>query len=251
MTTLITRDVPYAYCGVNMMGLLCAPAGAAGTPGVLLVPDAYGFTHDAQETAMRLAMLGYSVVVADMWGGRHIATSEDQIGPLIGSVASDREAWMGRLGAAVDAACAQPEIEPRSLAGLGYCVGGSGVLEYARTGGTLAAAIAVHPGLDLLGSDWSSGRPTRVLACVGSEDPLANEQMRDSLASGLTSSGCDWELQLYSGTKHAFTSKAALSTSMPDVVAFHPRNAARAWDATVRFLAELRDDTSPPPRERP
>lgn len=68
---------------------------------------------------------------------------------------------------------------------------------------------------------------------------MATAEHRARLQQAMSDAGVDWEVDLYSGTKHAFTSPKAQFSPMPDVIAYHPRNAARAWDATTRFLREL------------
>jgi dienelactone hydrolase len=185
------------------------------------------------------------VFAADVWGERTCPTSDAEIGPLIGGVVADRARWTGRLAAAHAAALAQPEVDDDGAGvGLGYCVGGSGVLVYQRTGGERRGAIGIHPGLDLLDGDWSVPvADASVLVCVGADDPMATAAQRAELEASLTKHDLDWQTHVYSGTVHAFTSPHARHSPRPDVVAYHARSAARAWDATTRFLAEV----LPPP----
>lgn len=53
--------------------------------------------------------------------------------------------------------------------------------------------------------------------------------------------GVDWELDLYSGTVHAFTSVTAADSPNPAVVRYHPRNTERANRRTLEFLHEVLD----------
>ena len=240
MSDLVTRDVEYLHDGTRMVGYLCAPADARRSAGVLLVHDAFGVSPDMVAVAHRLADLGHAVLVADVWGDRTLPATQPEIGPLIGGMVTDRPRWMGRLAAAHEAAGGQPEIDGSRLVVLGYCFGGSSALEYVRTGGAVLGAVAVHAGLDLLAPDWSARTPdARVLVCTGSADPMATAAMRTELQDAMTAADVDWELDLYSGAKHAFTSPRSQDSPTPDVVAYDPRAAARSWDATTRFLREL------------
>lgn len=242
----VSRDVEYVADGTRMVGYLCTPSGAVASPGVLLVHDAFGLSPDVMDLAHRLAWLGLPVFAADVWGDRDVLTSQEQIGPRIGAMAGDRRGWMVRVAAAHRAAGLQPEIDGAAVVMLGYCFGGSSALEYIRTGGGVRGVVAVHPGLDLLDPGWSAANvAARVLVCTGADDPMATPAMRTALEASMTGAGIDWETDLYSGTKHAFTSPASQYSPTPEAVAYHPRNAARAWESTTRFLRELLPDAPP------
>jgi len=244
--TLIERDVEYTHAHDSMVGLLCAPAGASSLPTVVLFHDAYGLNDDTVRSARRLAALGYAVFAADVWGDRTTPTEESQIGPLIGGMVSDRDRWLGRVTAAHAAAAAQPEVDASALVSMGFCFGGSCALEHLRTGGAVRGAVSIHGGLDLLAPGWDAASfGSRALVCTGSDDPMATPDMRDDLIVQMTGAGIDWEVDLYSDTKHAFTNPKSASSPMPDVVAYNPRSAARAWAATERFLGELHQELRP------
>jgi dienelactone hydrolase len=237
---LLSRDVAYEHEGTRLLGFLAAPAEPGlrrGAP-VLLFHDAFGLTPLVQGIAERLAERGHAVFAADVWGDRTQPTSQEAIGPLIGSIVGDRRRWLGRVAAAHAAAAAQEEFGDRAPVALGYCFGGSSALEHLRTGGELAGVIAIHAGLDLLEEDWS-GRTAdaAVLVCSGFEDPMATREQREALAGHLSEAGLDWELDLYSRTVHAFTSPAAAHSPNKAVVDYNPRSAQRSWEATLRFLA--------------
>jgi dienelactone hydrolase len=240
MGELISRDIEYIHAGSRMVGYLCAPEGARGLPGIVLVHDAFGLNEDTIQTARRYAALGFTVFAADVWGDRTTPASEAEIGPLIGGMVGDRERWMGRISAAHSTIALQPEADAGSLVTVGYCFGGSSAIEYLRIGGRIRGAVSIHGGLDLLDSGWAGATASaRVLVCTGADDPMATAEMRAYLQSSMSDAGIDWELVLYSDTKHAFTNPKSDFSPMPEVVAYNPRSAARAWASTQRFLAEL------------
>jgi dienelactone hydrolase len=241
MPALIERDVEYQLGGTRMRGLLIATAGASDLPAVLLIHDAFGLGDDMIAIARRLAERGYAVFAADVWGDRTTPTEQTEIGPLMGSMVGNRPEWIARITAAHATAVAQPEVDADNLALLGYCFGGSSALEFVRTGGRVKGLIAIHPGLDIIEFDWADAayHGIQALVSVGAADPMATAEQRAQLEQALNGADIDWELDLYSQTTHAFTSRKAQSSPRPDVFAFHPRNAERAWNATTRFLGEL------------
>ena len=242
MSAEVWRDIEYRHGDTVMIGQLRAPAGEperAGAAAVLLVHDAFGISDEMVANASALVARGHRVFLADVWGDRRIPSTEAEIGPLIGAMLADRATWLARVEAAHRAAAEQPEFDARPVAVLGYCFGGSSALEYLRTGAEVAGVVSIHGGLDLLAPDWSAAVPASVLVCTGADDPMATAEMRTALTGSLDAAGMEWQLHLYSGTKHAFTSPMAEHSPMPDVVAHNPRSAARAWATTVRFLGEL------------
>lgn len=246
MADLTRRDVEYRLGDTTMRGLFVAPAGAAELPTVLLIHDAFGLGDDMIAIAERLAARGLAVFAADVWGDRTTPTAQSEIGPLIRSMASNRPGWQARIAEAHSAAIAQPEVDAERIALLGYCFGGSSALEFLRTGGAARGVIAIHPGLDLLEHDWTeaAASDSRVHVAVGSIDPMAIREQRLQLEDELTSAGVDWEIDVYSHTTHAFTSLRSQNSPRPDLFAYHPRNAARAWHSTIRVLDELFPQTT-------
>lgn len=243
MSELTTRDIEYEHDGSRMRGYLCAPSTAYGRPGILLVHDAFGLSDALMETAARYAALGFVVFAADVWGDRMTPASEAEIGPLIGGMVGDHDRWMGRIRAAHVSFSSQPEVDAAAVVAIGYCFGGSSALEYLRTGGALRGVVSIHGGLDLLRPGWTAASTSaHVLVCTGADDPMATSEMRSELQLSLSDAAIDWELDLYSDTKHAFTNPKSAFSPMPDVVAHNPRSAARSWESTQRFLGELFPD---------
>lgn len=246
------RDIAYTHGATQMLGYYVAPHGQVNLPGLVLVHDAFGLTENMMVTAQGLARLGFAVLAADVWGQRATPADESDIGAFIGSMAGNRNEWMGRMAAAHQTLIAQPECDAAQIGSLGYCFGGSTVLEYLRTGGQLKGAISIHGGLDLLEDDWShSAAGSSVLLCTGSEDPLATTQMREELQASLDNKGIDWEVDLYSGTKHAFTNPNSAHSPMPDVVAYNRVSAERAANSVRRFLTEIFPARTFPPGKQP
>jgi len=244
MNKPVTTDVAYEAGGERMLGCFCAPAGARNLPGLTLVHDAFGLTDDVVREAQGWAGLGYAVLAADVWGDRTLPQSQDEIEPLIGGMVANRGRWMRRIGAAHDLLRARDEVDADRTSLMGYCFGGSTALEYLRTGGAATAAISVHGGLDLLEFDWSAAsHDLHVLVCTGADDPMATAEQRAALQGGMSSAGVDWQVDLYSDTRHAFTSPHAVTPN--PVAAYNPRSAARARASALRFLDEILPAAAP------
>jgi len=239
MTTL--QNLRYhAADGAELIGAFVSEAGVP-RPGVLLIHDASGVSEPMKATAHRIAELGYSVLLADLWGEGRTPRSDDEIGPLIGSMVSDRERWVVRVKAGHEALVAHPDVADGPVTAVGYCFGGSSALEYLRHGGELDGVVSFHGGLDAVGTEWtaSTGSPARVLVLTGAEDPMAPRDAVVALEDGLSVAGIDWEVTLYGATKHGFTNPHADRAGRPDAIAYDARAARRSWNAFTEFLREI------------
>lgn len=240
MTELTTKSLEYSSDGDRLVGYFAAEPGVR-QPGLILVHDAHGVSPAMQAAARHSAELGYAVLLADLWGDGKVP-EEDEVGTLIGSMVGDHQRWMARLQAAQMLLLDQPEVDGTNIAACGYCFGGSSVLEYARAGGDVKGVACFHPGLDTVSTDWDGkANGKKVLIMAGAEDPFAPPAAVGALEESLSRAGADWEVDIYGGTKHAFTDPNADKAGRPDVIAYNARAAQRAWDAFTFFLAETFD----------
>jgi dienelactone hydrolase len=241
MSNISGKTIEYSYDSARLVGYFCAESTPASRPGVVLVHDAYGLGDHMKRTAERVAELGYAVLAADVWGDGAQLHSEAEIGPMIGHFADDRKTWMGRLKQAHATLAAQAGVDSTRIAFTGYCFGGTSVLEYLRNFGSEIKGVAsFHGGLDQVGKDWSkTSAGGKALILTGYEDPIAPQSTLLELETSLTNAGVDWEINIYSHTKHAFTRPDAGKANNPQMVAYNPQSDRRSWAAMRRFLEEI------------
>lgn len=238
MTELAAQSLRYTHEGTELIGYLVARPGTE-RPGVLLIHDALGVSEPMKAIAHRIAELGYTVLLADLWGEGRVPAGDDEIGPLIGQLASNRELWTGRVKAGHEQLLAQEQVAGGPVTAVGYCFGGSSVLEYVRVGGGVDGAVSFHGGLDLVGTDWAAANAdASVLILTGAEDPMAPQAVVDALQESISEAGLDWEVASYGATKHGFTNPHADKAGRPDVIAYNARAARRSWNAFTLFLQE-------------
>lgn len=242
MSAVVGTDIEYALGAFVMNGYLSVPAdGAPGRPGVLIVHDAFGLDAHCIGVADRLAAMGYAAFALDLWGGRRQLDSGTVMGPL-GEVLGDRAMWMARVEAARGALVSQPGVDGARIAAIGYCLGGSTVLEFARTGGAIAGAVSFHGGLDMVGAAWDGASiGARLLVCTGAEDPLVPWATVTEFQDNVRRGDVDWELDVYARAKHSFTRPDAAARSSPDRSAYDAQADRRSWRAMAHFLAEIFD----------
>ena len=88
-----------------------------------------------------LAELGYVALAADMFGDRRQARNLQEVAKLVGDLRNEPEALRARGRAALTTLAALPQVDANRLGAIGFCFGGSVVLELARDGADLKAVV--------------------------------------------------------------------------------------------------------------
>lgn len=241
MTHQSPREAVYHDGDVPMIGRFFASSANAPAPGVLVLHGAHGLSSQIEACAARIAARGYSVLAADLWGSGRLINDPAEIGATLGRFAGDRAMWARRVEAARIALLAEPSVDASRIAAVGYCFGGTSVLEFVRMGGELKGGISLHGGLDLIADDWGGARPgSKVLVCSGDEDPMAAPSDRARVLGAMSKGGVTWELDLYSHTRHAFTEPDR--PGAPPFAAYNAVADRRSWIALGTFLQEVFTD---------
>src|ERR1700761_2077418 len=132
---LQTKDIEYQDGALTLRGLLAYDDAHTGKrPGILVVHEAWGLGEHAMERAKMLAREGYVALAADMYGDRRLASDLPQAMELIGDLRTDPAKLRQRALSALAALKAQPNVDGTKLAAIGFCFGGTTVLELARGG---------------------------------------------------------------------------------------------------------------------
>ncbi len=126
------------------------------------------------------------------------------------------------------------------IAAIGYCFGGTGVLELARSGAEVAGVVSFHGGLDSApGFAAEKGKvPAKVLVLHGAIDPKVPAEQVSAFEKEFNEAGADWQLVAYSGAVHAFTQKMA-GSDISTGVAYDAAADRRSWEAMKVFFAEI------------
>lgn len=175
--------------------------GADGSPMVLLVHDWDGLTDYEVKRAGMLVEMGYSVFCADLYGAGVRPTEMADKRKCTSMLSEDRPRMRALMQGALDAAKAQG-LNTENCVAMGYCFGGTAVLEFARSGADLKGWATFHGGLGLPeGQDYSkvSGEYLIMHSITDGMTPFAE------LAEGLEKAGVGAQLICYTGAPHGWT----------------------------------------------
>ena len=131
------REEPVTYKDgdTTMKGFIVYDdATKARRPGVIVVHEWWGITQHVRDEARKLAAQGYTAFVADMYGDGKTVDTPKEAGPLSGSVRKNPAVMQSRFNAAKEALAKHATVDAKRLGAIGFCFGGSVVLDMARSG---------------------------------------------------------------------------------------------------------------------
>jgi dienelactone hydrolase len=235
-----TQDIDYGDDGVNLRGYLAFDEKAVGRrPGVLVFHEGLGLGDFAMTRARMLAELGYVAFAADMFGERRQARNLQEVANLVGDLRSQPEMLRARGRAALAVLAALPQVEPSKMAAIGFCFGGSVVLELARDGADLKAVVSFHGALATQMPAIAGQVKASVLVLTGADDPLAPpDQVRAFEDEMRHAEVRDWQVVSYGNTLHGFSNPAA-DGSMMRTAMYNAQADRRSWAAMRGFFDEV------------
>lgn len=236
---LRTRTVEYRQGGAVLEGVLTWDDSLPGRrPGVLVAHQWKGITEYERKRSEMLARLGYAAFAVDVYGRGIRPGNAKDAGALAGQYKGDRVLLRDRVNAALAACRAQAEVEPARIAALGYCFGGTAVLELARSGADLAGVVSFHGGLSTPTPADARRIRCRVLVLHGADDPFVPAAEVAAFQDEMRQAGVDWQFLAYGGAVHSFTDWNAGSDKARGA-AYHAQADRRSWEAMKAFLAEV------------
>jgi dienelactone hydrolase len=205
-------------------------------PGVIVVHDWLGQGPYAQRRAEMLAKLGFTAFALDMYGKGKFAKDHAEAAKLSGVLFSDRASMRRRAALGVEELKKLPGVDKSKLAAIGYCFGGTTVLELARMGADLKGVASFHGNL-ATPTPATETPKAKIAVFQGGDDqmtlpalPAFEDEMRKVKA--------DWELTTYGGAVHGFT-VAELGDDASGGLAYNKEADERSWKALQDFFGEI------------
>jgi dienelactone hydrolase len=191
------EPIEFEHNGTLLRGYAARPDATEPSPAVLVMHTALGVNHAMNEPVARaLAAEGYAAICTDMFGaGRTYNENTDK---------PDIE--RARTVAWFDAVAARPDVDETRIAAIGFCYGGQTVLELARSGADLRAAVSYHGILTTHARAEAGAIRGHVVAYCGAGDPFCpvddvetfREEMRDAGVS-------NYQTTIFGAALHGFT----------------------------------------------
>eukprot|EP00928_Gymnodinium_smaydae_P046516 TRINITY_DN309_c0_g1_i1.p1 TRINITY_DN309_c0_g1~~TRINITY_DN309_c0_g1_i1.p1 ORF type:complete len:312 (-),score=67.51 TRINITY_DN309_c0_g1_i1:287-1222(-) len=209
-------------------------------PAVVVIQDWNGMNEYEMERARMLADLGYVGFAADIYG---LGTPVENMGDWAAAAGKHRRnvsPYMTKIRAAVDKVKAYDFVDTSKIAVIGYCFGGTGVVNMALLGEDVLGVVGYHSGIAPNSrAKFNASSGVKVTAKVLLHSGVKDDEAVDiaTLEEELESAGATYEIDRYgSGVYHSFTE---WSSNVPNMAMYDQRSDVRSWTSTKHFLKEL------------
>ena len=168
---VVAKSVEYKHGEVTLEGSIVYDNSVTGKkPGVLVVHEGGGNSTAARSKAAQMVKLGYVAFTADLFGKGVTPKDAKEAAAKAGLIGKDRKQIRERLARALEVFARLPQVNG-TIAAVGYGVGGTGVLELARSGIEIEGVVCLHGDLSSPVHAELKKVSASVLIIVGADDP--------------------------------------------------------------------------------
>jgi len=201
-----TKTIAYKHGDLELEGFLAWDDAIEGKrPGVLVVHEWWGLNDYARDRARQLASMGYVAFAMDMYGKGKKTEHPAEAKEWATQVRSNAAQWNERARKGYDILKEQELVDPKRIAAIGYCFGGSTVLQLALQGADLKAVASFHGALPIPEKSQVEKVTGKVLICHGAADSFIPEETIQKFRAAMDAGGADWQMIYYAGARHSFT----------------------------------------------
>lgn len=207
-------------------------------PGLVMVPNWYGVNDMAITKAKMIAGKDYVILLTDMYGKGVRPTNDDEAGAAVKPFYADRSLMKKHVTKALEELKAQvgkAPIDGSRLAAIGFCFGGSAVLDLVRSGADIASVVTFHGILSTDDASQAKNIKAKVLVLNGADDSYVPNDQKAAFEKEMRDAKVDWTLVDYGNTVHCFTEKEAAGKA--GNCRYDERSATRAYAAMHEFIA--------------
>jgi dienelactone hydrolase len=225
--------------GTLLRGYAARPDTTGPAPAVLIMHSALGIAHAVNEAAARkLAEQGYVAVCTDMYGAQLEGGSFEDAAAAYGLTLADPERQRARIVDWFDAVARRDDVDENRIAAVGFCYGGTTVLELARSGADVRAVVSYH-GILTTHAPAEPGAVTgHVVAYCGAGDPFAPLADVDALRDEMIHAGAKYQITVFGAAAHGFTDPDAAVLGL-DGVYFDLLSNDLSWSGTLVLLEHV------------
>jgi dienelactone hydrolase len=213
-------------------------ADAAPRRAVLVCHEWWGLNDYSKKRAEQLAQMGYVALAVDVYGKGVQAKTMEEAGKMATALKDDRATLRARINAALTALKSRKEVDPKRIAAIGYCFGGTTALELARSGADILGVVSFHGGLSTPSPEDAKNIKGKILACTGGDDPFVKLEEVHEFILEMKAANVNYQIDLYGGAVHGFTNPAA-GNDPTKGMAYNEQADHRSWQAMKDFFGEI------------
>ena len=235
---VVTQNLEYKQDGTVLEGFLAYDDSLKGPrPGVLVVHEFWGLNDYVKNRARQLAQMGFVALAADMYG-KGVVTKDPQEARKLAGHLRGTPLMRQRALAGLELLKKNKLVDPKHLAAIGFCFGGTTVLELAYAGTDLAGVVSFHGGLVPPKAEDVKNIKAKILVLHGADDPHIKPEEIAAFQEALRKGGANWQMVYYGGAVHSFSNPEAGSDKSTGA-AYDSRTAGRSWNQMQLFFKEI------------
>jgi dienelactone hydrolase len=228
---IVEESVIYTYDGTTYEGYLAYDRNITGKrTGVVVFHQWMGLTDYEKRRCHQLAELGYLAFAADMYGQGIRPKDRTEASAQAGKFYADRSMFRNRSNAAVAQLAKMELADPAKTVAIGYCYGGTAVLELARSGADIKGIVSFHGGLENPNPEDARNIKCSVAVMHGGADPYVTQEHVQAFKDEMNAAGVDYYLTSFAGAVHGFTQPGK---------AYNAKADSRSWEMMRNFIEEV------------
>lgn len=228
MTVVRTSNVDLKVNGNDAYAFVAQPDDEARHPGMVLIQEWWGIEPHIRDLAQKLAAQGFVVAVPDLYHGK-IATEPDEPQKLVMMMRGNVDKTAKEIIGALNTVKAMPNVEPKKLGLMGFCVGGFMAWTVASRYPDLGAVVPFYGAGYNPTPEEVAKVNAPVLAIYGSRDQSVPKTQIEKIERMYKEAGKNITVKVYDAG-HAFIN--------PSHGEGNEKAAAEAWPLAVSFLKQ-------------
>src|SRR5947209_9797914 len=228
MAVVRTSNIDLKVNGDGAYAFVAQPDDDAKHPGLVLIQEWWGIEPHIRDLAQKLAAQGFIVAVPDLFHGK-IVTEPDEAQKMVMMIGGNIDKAAREIIGALETVKAMPNVDPKKLGIMGFCVGGLMTFVVASRYADLGAVVPFYPGGYNPTPEEVAKVNAPVLAFYGRRDDSIPMEQVDKIEKLYREAGKDYTAKVYDAG-HAFIN--------PDHGMGNEQAAAEAWPLAVTFLKE-------------
>jgi dienelactone hydrolase len=234
----VLDSVNYSVNGQQFTAFYAKPSKISKkTKTVLIVHEWWGLNEYPKERALQIAKEGNIGFCIDMYGTGKVAKTPQDAQALAMPFYRDPEFSYGRFMAGYNEALKIQGVDASRMIAIGYCFGGSVVLNAAKKGAPVDAVVSFHGNLAGIPADKSKLKAA-ILVCNGAADSFVPDEDIKEFKRQMTEVGADLTFINYPDATHAFTNPHSTEVgkkfSMP--ISYNEAADKQSWIDFNKFM---------------
>jgi dienelactone hydrolase len=238
---IFTAPIDYGPDSLKLTGFVAYDSALTGKrPVVLIIHEWWGLNDYVKGRAKQLADLGYLAMAVDMYGGGKMGSNPDEAGKLAMPFYTNTALAQSRFDAALAKIKTYRQADTTKIAAIGYCFGGSMVLNIAKLGENLNGVVSFHGNLAGVPADKKLLK-AQILVCHGANDQFVKPGEVAMFKKQMDSIGANYTFKQYEGATHAFSNPAAteLGQKFKIPIAYNAAADSASWIAMKEFFGKI------------